>query len=87
MTCKDCRDAESNPVRDGFTARCRGCEARALASIGAHIESQELGSMTPHYRATLERVFGSEWKHGAELVKQWAGRIAQASAARKARAL
>ena len=38
-------------------------------------------------RATLERVFGADWKHGAELVKQWAGRIAQASASRKARTL
>ena len=87
MTCKDCRDAESNPVRDGFTARCRGCEARALASIGAHIESQELGSMTPHYRATLERVFGADWKQGAEQVKAWAQRITEAAARRKAGAL
>lgn len=87
MTCKDCRDAESDPTRDGFTARCRGCEARALASIGAHIESHELRTITPHFRATLERVFGADWKHGAELVKQWAGRIAQASASRKARTL
>lgn len=86
MTCKNCRDAEDDPTRDGFTARCRGCEARALASIGAHIESLEAGAITPHYRATLERIFGSDWKHGHDLVRKWGSRIASVAARRKARA-
>lgn len=87
MTCRECIDAERDPTRDGFMARCRSCEARALASIGAHIESAEKGVMTPHYRAKLERVFGADWKQGAELVKTWASRITAASVQRKVRAL
>lgn len=86
MNCRECLLAESDPSRDGFVPRCRSCEARALASIGAHIESKEVGVMTPHYRATLERVFGADWKQGADLVKTWGQRIAAVSARKKARA-
>lgn len=86
MSCRACRDAERDPMRDDFIAHCRGCEARALASVGAHVESQEIGAMTPHYRSTLERFFGDDWKQGHELVKAWADRITAANARQKARA-
>ena len=86
MSCRYCTEAKSNPTRDGFAKGCRSCEARALASIGAHIESQDLGVITPHYRATLERVFGAEWKQGGELVKTWGQCITAASTRTKARA-
>lgn len=85
MTCKECTDAEADPTRDGFKTHCRSCEARALASIGAHIESSELRAITPQYRATLERIFGEDWKAGHELVRTWGQRIAAAAALRKPR--
>lgn len=89
MTCKHCRDAEEqdDPTRDPFTAHCRSCKARALASIGAHVESQEMGAITPHYRSVLERIFGDDWKQGHELVRTWGRRITAAATRQKVRAL
>lgn len=87
MSCRHCTEAKSNPTRDGFAKGCRSCEARAIASIGGHIESVELGVMTPRYRAQLERVFGSDWKQGDELVKDWGQLIAAAAARRNAGAV
>ena len=86
MVCKACSDAERDPTRDEFRPRCRGCEARALASIGAHVESLELRTLTPQYRATLERIFGAEWQEGHQLVRDWGQRITSAATQRKARA-
>lgn len=83
MTCKACTDAEREPTRDEFRRGCRSCEARALASIGAHVESLELRCITPQYRATLEALFGETWKEGHELVKQWAQKITSAAARRR----
>ena len=79
MSCADCDRAKVNPTRDAFTAHCEGCKARALAAIGAHIESQALKVITPQYRTALEKVFGERWKQGAELTKQWAERIEAAA--------
>lgn len=85
MTCRDCADAEADPTRDGFTAHCRSCEARAIASIGAHVESMQAKSITPHYRAVLEKVFGESWKDGHALVTAWAKKITAAGARQNAR--
>lgn len=86
MKCRECTQAEANPMRDGFTAHCRSCEARALASVGAHVESAERGAITPQYRAALERFFGDDWKQGHQQVKAWGQRITEAAARKKARA-
>lgn len=86
MQCRECARAEHNPTRDGFHRGCMSCEARALASLGAHVESLELRCITPQYRATLEALFGERWEDGHREVKRWAQRITSASAHRKEKA-
>lgn len=85
MSCKACELAESDPRKDMLHKGCMSCEARALASIGAHVESTEAGAMTPRYRSVLERLFGDDWKKGHELVRKWAKRIAEISAHERAK--
>ena len=75
MTCGACERAQANPARDDYTSGCESCQARALAAIGAHIESQALGSVTPAFRDALERVFGDGWKAHAAAVRDWGQRI------------
>jgi hypothetical protein len=84
MTCESCQASMPDPCNAvHLRANCDGCRARVLAATGEHVESLEVGSITPRYRAVLERVFGERWKQGHELVKQWGSRIrrVQASAA------
>lgn len=83
MSCKACTDAMREPTRDEFHRGCRSCEARALASLGAHVESLERRCITPEYRSTLEALFGDGWQEGHRLVKLWAQRITSASVARR----
>ena len=73
--CADCQAAESAPRSDAFTAGCMSCSARALAAIGAHLESRDAKQMTVHYLSVLKQIFGEGWKDGAALVKVWAERI------------
>lgn len=86
MSCRSCADTEREPLLDLFSKGCMSCEARALASIGAHVESAEAGSITPRYREVLEKVFGDRWMQGHELVRKWAERITQAAARDRAKA-
>jgi len=86
MKCQSCARAEHDPMRDDFARGCMSCEARALASLGAHVESLERRCITPEYRSTLEALFGDAWKDGHELVKLWAQRITSASVARREKA-
>lgn len=86
MSCRACTAAERHPRSDVLASGCMSCEARALASIGSHIESVEINVITPQYRSTLERVFGDRWRQGHELVKTWGQRISEATAREKARA-
>ncbi|WP_128003445.1 hypothetical protein [Piscinibacter defluvii] len=86
MRCKACADAEREPTRDEFHRGCMSCEARALASLGAHVESLERRCITPQYRAALEALFGEAWMQGHEHVKRWAGKITSAAARRKEKA-
>lgn len=86
MSCKACELAERDPRKDMLHKGCMSCEARALASIGAHVESAEAGAITPRFRAVLERLFGEDWKQGHELVRKWAKRIAEISAQERAQA-
>lgn len=83
MKCQSCARAEHDPMRDDFARGCISCEARALASLGAHVESLERRCITPQYRATLESLFGESWMLGHEHVKRWASRITSAAARRR----
>lgn len=77
MTCKACTDAATAPRRDMFEARCEGCDARAVAALGLHLESQatEPPQMTIDYRRVLEQMFGERAREGHALVLEWAARI------------
>lgn len=86
MTCRACTDAMREPTRDEFRRGCRSCEARALASIGAHVESLELRCITPQYRATLEALFGERWEEGHRLVRHWGAKIASCATHKRVRA-
>ena len=57
MKCEACTTSEADPLNDAhWQAGCIGCEARALASIGAHVESLDRRALTPAYRSALERL-------------------------------
>ena len=73
--CADCQAAESAPRSDAFTAGCMSCKGRALAAIGAHLESRDAKQMTVHYMSVLKRIFGDNWKEGAAMVKAWGEKI------------
>ena len=75
MTCPACARAQLNPAQYDYTNGCDSCQARALAAIGVHVESQELGSVTPQFRDVMERVFGDGWKAHAAAVRDWGQRI------------
>lgn len=75
MSCRSCDLCLKDPRANEYTPRCFSCEARAVAAIGAHIESQALKVMTPHYRGVLEKIFGDRWKEGGAEVKNWGARI------------
>lgn len=83
MQCRACSDAEHDPTMDVFRRGCMSCEARALASLGAHVESFERRCITPQYRAALEALFGARWQEGHALVKRWGSKITSAAARRK----
>lgn len=54
-----------------------------LAAIGAHLESQELKTMTPQFKGALEKLFGEKWKERATETKEW-GALMDATTKRKA---
>ncbi len=73
--CPDCITAQRHPRRNLFQSHCRQCQARALAAIGAHLESQAQGTMTEQYRAALQKMFGDDYMMWHEAVKAWAAKI------------
>lgn len=77
MTCKACADAATTPRCDMFEARCEGCDARAVAALGLHLESQstEPPQMTVDYRRVLKQMFGERAREGHQKVLEWAARI------------
>ena len=80
MKCEACTTSEADPLNDAhWQAGCIGCEARALASIGAHVESLDRRALTPAYHSALERLFGQRWEEGHRLVKAWHERIVSAT--------
>ena len=80
MTCDACDKAKADPRSEEWTAHCQSCEARALALMGAHLESEAAKRITREFQTTLTRLFGADWKKGAEMVKEWAGRVRRANA-------
>ena len=80
MTCPACQRAERNPHTNEWGSNCQRCEARALALMGAHLESEAAKRITREFQTTLTRLFGADWKKGAEMVKEWAGRVRRANA-------
>lgn len=86
MHCRACARAEHDPTRDDFARGCMSCEARALASLGAHVESLERRCVTPQYRATLEALFGERWEEGHRLVRHWGAKIASCATHKRVRA-
>jgi hypothetical protein len=87
VSCTACELSKADPSNDRHwdpTGKCKGCIARALASTGAHVESQELQAITPKYRSELEIFFGESWKLGHERVKEWADRITSVARQRAA---
>lgn len=75
MTCANCTRAQTKAHWPGFTADCRGCKVRALASGPAFFESSRSGAMTPEYRAGLQTIFGDHWRIAHEEVKTEHARI------------
>lgn len=72
MTCPGCQEAETNPKNwQIFYGQCKSCDARSLLRYEATEEAMRLKEMTPIYRRTLQRVFGSDWERGHRLVKEW----------------
>lgn len=77
MTCPDCTAAETTPRAYDYRADCQSCKARALAAIGAHLESAALGRQTAQYARALATMFGADGvAAGHESVKRWAKRMA-----------
>lgn len=75
MTCRECTEAMDEPRRSEFGADCEGCKARAMAAIGAQLESKQAGRMTQQYRNALHKMFGDRATQGHAAVLEWAGRI------------
>lgn len=80
MTCPACTKAMTNPRSEEWGANCQSCEARALVLMGAHLESEQAKQITRDFKTTLTRLYGSDWKRGAAMVKEWAGRVRRANA-------
>ncbi|MDD0837896.1 hypothetical protein PSQ40_04860 [Curvibacter sp. HBC61] len=72
VTCPDCTAAAKKPYWGAYSAFCRGCEVRALASGQDFWRSVAAREKTPGYLAALATIFGPEEKAqaaGHELVK------------------
>lgn len=79
MSCPACAAAASDPTVDIWRNGCYSCQTRAFAALGSHIESQQIGALTPSYRNALERVFGERWKEAHQSVKAWGEKIKAAT--------
>lgn len=85
MTCRSCAIAEAQPNAAQFSPGCDNCTARALAVTGAHLESEDIGYMTPQYRTALDKCFGEAWKQWHEVVKEWGAKVRRKKAQTKER--
>lgn len=54
MTCPDCSRA-STELWHGFSAACKGCQARAISRAPAYFEAAMAGRLSPAYRRLLEQ--------------------------------
>lgn len=75
MTCANCTHAQSKAHWPGFTADCRGCKVRALATSPAFFAATQAGAMTSDYRAALQALFGEDWQQAHKEVKAEAERL------------
>lgn len=87
MTCAACAAGLLKPRCDLFEANCENCQARAVAALGLHLESQACNppQMTIDYRRVLKQMFGDRAKEGHARVLEWAGRISTFDKQNKAR--
>lgn len=69
MTCKDCAAASTDVNWAGYTADCRGCSVRAVATGPAFFGAARAGQITPGYRAALQTLLGGDWKAAHEEVR------------------
>lgn len=74
MSCPDCTAAAQRQWH-GYTADCRGCKARQLASGPAFAESERNGRLSHDYRKAVRTLFGDDWAAAHEEVKVWAARL------------
>lgn len=69
MTCANCTQALTKAHWPGFTADCRGCQLRALASSPTFFAATQAGAMTAAYRSALQALFGEDWRRAHDEVK------------------
>lgn len=80
MNCYACLSFAQNPLSGQYKSGCIDCSTRSIARSPAYFESQKAGSITPRYRAALERAFTGDWKAGHAAVKAWAERMSGVAA-------
>lgn len=69
MTCANCTQTQTKAHWPGFTAECRGCQLRALASSPTFFAATQAGAMTAAYRSALQALFAEAWREAHEEVK------------------
>ena len=74
-TCPSCTAAEADPRIDRWTNGCPGCQARAAACVGSHINEVPGAPMSRKFRRVVQELFGDNWQAGAQEIKAWAERI------------
>jgi hypothetical protein len=81
--CQACVEAVTNPLTHSFFARCHECELRALAHGPIGFEADKVKKVTPELHKALVILCGShptQLAIGAETVRGWFDRIAEARA-------
>lgn len=76
MTCHQCTDARSDPLRPYFTQGCVSCQARALAGSGDRAALM-LDPLEPEQAEIMFRLFGERWPDSLGAVRWWISRIRQ----------
>lgn len=69
MTCKDCAAASTDVNWAGYTADCRGCSVRAVATGPVFFGATLTGEITPAYRSVLQSLLGGDLKAAHKEVK------------------
>ena len=73
--CRDCKAAETNPLRGIYMAACLGCRCRMLAHTQAAFESAKAKRVTPEFQRQARQAFGDDYQQWLPKVKAWAQRI------------